>query len=248
MKDLKVPLLTILFIFLSLFLYTKLFGPIPFSVQSVQTNKTNLFQVEGKGEVTGIPNTGVFLAGVTKTAPTVKNAQDQTNSAVNKILESLKNLGVEDKNIKTTNYSVYPNYDYTSGRQNITGYTVTQNLQIKITPIDKVNKAIDALTSQGTNMMGGISFDLDDKTQKDLEDKARQQAMQNAKEKAQSLANAAGIKLLRIVDVQEKTNGFQPIPFRTLELAQLTDKDQQTTVTPGQNTIISTVTLSYETY
>lgn len=246
MKEIKTPLFTVLFIFFGLFLYTKLFGAIPFSINSVQTTKTDLFTTQGSGKATKIPDTAFVSMGVTKSASNIIDAQKQANEVANKIISDLKSLGIEDKNIKTTNYSVNPEYRYDLGKQNITGYTVTQNLEVKIKPIDKANQIVDKITSDGANLVGGISFILDDQTQKNLENKAREEAVKNAKEKAQNLANAAGIKLGRIIDISESFS--PPITFRSQAVGLALEKaDDQTTLAPGENTVIVTVTLSYET-
>lgn len=237
------PLVIISFIFLGLFIYTKLFGPIPFSVNSITTTKTNLFSVNGVGKSAGIPDTVQISIGITKTAPTVVSAQEQANTAANKIIEDLKKLKIEEKNIKTTNYSINPNYDFNRGGQNITGYTVTQTLEINITPIDIANKAIDAAVADGANLVGGVNFTFNDKTKKELENKARAEAVRIAKEKAESLAKATGIRLGKIVDVQESGN-FEPRPFA---IQSLETKSADTELTPGENSITINITLSYET-
>jgi uncharacterized protein len=246
MRELKTPFFTILFILIGLFLYTKLFGPIPFSVNSIQTAKTNLFTASGTGKTTGIPDTAQLSIGVTKTASTVASAQDQANSVANKIIEDLKKLGVKEKDIKTTNYSVNPNYDFNrGGTQNITGYTVNQTLEINVSPIDVANKAIDAATVGGANLIGGVNFTFNDKTKKELENKAREDAVKIAKEKAESLAKITGIRLGKIVDVQESTSLFpQPVALRSLPA--IAEQDS-TNITPGENTITISITLSYET-
>ena len=245
MQSIKTPLLTVLFIFLGFFLYTKFSGPIPFSLNSVQTTKTNLFSVSGTGKSTGIPDTALLNLGVTKTASSVLSAQNQTNTAANKIISDLKNLGVPEKNIKTTNYSVNPNYDFTSGKQTINGYTVSQTLEVKVTPIDTANKILDTATLDGANLVNGITFILNDKSQKDLENKARVDAVKEAKDKAESLSKATGIRLGRIVDVQESGN-LEPRPVMMMQ--SLEAKSTDTQLTPGENTINITITLSYETY
>ncbi len=241
---------TILFFFICLFAYIKLAGPIPFSVTSVSTTKDSLFTVSGKGEITAIPDTATLSLGVTKKANTIQAAQDQVNTIINKLSNDLKSLGVDSKNIKTTNYSVNPEYDYTTGNQKLTGYNVDTNLQIKITPIDKANQAIDLATKDGATDIGGIQFGLADDKQKQLENQARQQAIDDAKSKAQTLSHQSGIRLGRIVDVQE-TPQYNPMPFATNELmAKSADgiSSAPTELNPGQNKISLTVTLSYETY
>ncbi len=221
-----------------------MFGPIPFSVNSITTTKANLFSVAGIGKATGIPDTAQISIGVTKTASTVADAQNQTNTAANKITENFKQLGIPEKNIKTTNYSVNPNYDFNRGEQNVIGYTVTQTLEVK-SSIDTFNKVIDAATANGANLVGGVNFTFNEKTKKELENKARVDAVEMAKEKAESLAKATGIKLGRIVDVQESGN-FEPKPLMMMET--LETKSADTQIQPGENSITINIILSYETF
>lgn len=246
MKEHKGIIIAIILFFLCLFIYTKLAGPIPFFVNSVQTNKTSFFQADGTGKAAGIPDIAKISFGVTKNSVTVSEAQNQVNSNINNILKSLKDLSIEEKDIKTTNYSVYPNYNYSETRQQITGHTVTQNIDVEIKKIDKVNKAVDAITANGGNLVGQIIFDFDKETRRKLEDKARKEAVDQAREKAQSLANASGITLGKIINVEENSND-RPIPIYAESAGQggiVTEK--ATEITPGQSSVQISVILSYE--
>src|SRR5258708_2234429 len=169
LKDLRTPFFTILFIFLGLSLYTKFLGPIPFYVNNITTTKNDLFTVGGKREVSAIPDTAMISFGVNKTSSTVEDAKNQVNTIINKITDDLKQLGVDSKNITTTNYSVNPNYDYISGQQKPQGYTVDAQIEVKVTPIDKANDAIDTATKDGATQVGGAQFVVDDQKQKNLE-------------------------------------------------------------------------------
>ena len=99
----KIILAVVLF-FLGLFIYTKLAGPIPFYVNSVNTTKTDLFNVDATGTATAVPDTGVVNLGVTQTATTIAEAQNKTNTIASKIIENIKKLGVLEKDIKTTTH------------------------------------------------------------------------------------------------------------------------------------------------
>lgn len=239
---------TIFFIFLGLFLYIKFAGPIPFTINSVTTTKDSFFTVDGKAEVTAIPDTAQISLGVTQKATTVQQAQTQVNTIINKITTDIKNLGVGDKDIKTTNYSVNPEYDYSTAKQTLTDYSVNANLQINVKPIDKANQAVDLATRDGANQVGGIQFTVNDTEQKQLENQARNQAIQDAKDKAKSISQAAGLRLGRIVDVKESPQyNPRPIPYLAAEKTSDTTTPP-TQLNPGENQITSTVTLSYETY
>lgn len=248
-SSVKTAFFTVLFIFVFLYLFTKLLGPIPFSVNSINTTKTDLFTVQGLGEETAVPDTVYMNVGVTKSASTVKSAQDQVNSAVNNITQNLKNLGIEEKKIKTTNFSIHPNYDYSDGKESFRDYKVTQNLRIEVTPVEKANEALDLASENGANMVGDLQFTINDDKREVLENKAREKAVKKAKEKAGRIARSAGIKLGRIINVQDAGNNYYPQPYydnlRALPGAE--EAAQKTELQPGETTIRVTVTLSYET-
>lgn len=248
-QSIRTPFLTILFAFLSLFIFTKIFGPIPFSVNSITTDKQNLFTVTGTAEKTAVPDTAMVSLGINKNSPTVETAKDEVNKIINKITDDLKNMGVSEKDIKTSNYSVNPNYDYRDGSQKANGYSVSANIEVKLKSIEKANSAIDTATRDGATQVGGVQFVLNDDERKKAEDEARKEAIQKAKEKASSIAQAAGIHLGRIVDVQESGSGTEPRPYYGLTAdTKQSAPEEPTQLNPGENKVVSTVTLSFETY
>ena len=244
MQNSKTPLLTILFIFVGLFVYTKLFGPIPFAVNSVSTTKTDVFSVSGEGKASLIPDTANVNLGITSTNSSIAIARNQTNLIINKIVSDLKSLGIENKNIKTTNYNISPDYNYSDGKQRINGYTVSANVEVKISPIDRLNQAIDLATKDGANSVGGIGFTVNDDQLEKLQQQARREAISNAKKKAQELADESGVILGRVINISESNASF-PRPVQFLEASQSLKADS-TKIEPGESTITTSITLSYE--
>lgn len=244
----KTTIATILFFFLCLFLYTKFLGPFPFAVNSVQTTKTDLFQVTGQGSATAVPDTAHISFGVTKQATTVQDAQNQTNTVVNAILDALKKLGINTKDLKTTNYSVNPNYNFNAGTQTITGYTVTQNIDLKVQPLDKVNESIDTITKNGANLVGQVSFGFTDDKEQQLENEARKDAVTKARSKAESLSKAAGVHLGNVINIQENPQETPIIMPMAVQGKVVNDQSAPTQITPGTSTITTSVTLSYQLY
>lgn len=242
--SLKTPFLIILFFFFVLFLYTKFLGPLSFSVNSIQTTKTDFFRVEGTGKATAIPDTALISLGITKTANAVQEAQQSSNAIANKIITDLKTLGVPEKDIKTVNYTLTPTYDYASTQQ-IRGYSVNQTIQVQVKPLEKANQAIDIATKDGANQVGNVQFILNEETKQKVESQARKEAIENAKKKAKNLSEQTGIALGRIVDVTEETGNMLP----RYGLSNSTEKavpDNSTELNPGESTIQITITLSYE--
>lgn len=109
-EQFKTPIVIITLFFAALFLYTTFAGPIQFSVNSVNTNKTDFFTADGTGEESAVPDSATVYLGITSQGTTVTEAQNKANELSDKIIESMKDQGIAEKDIKTTNYSVNPNY------------------------------------------------------------------------------------------------------------------------------------------
>jgi len=231
--------------FILLALYFKFVGPIPLSINSTVTTKTDLFTAVGEGKVTATPDIAKVNLGISVNRSTVKEAQNEANSTINKISDDIKKLGVGEKDIKTTIYNLSPSYDWSSGKQKITGYQITINLEVKVRDFDKINSVIDTATADGANLVGGLQFTLEEEKLKELQGEAREEAVREAKEKAESLAGAAGIKLGRIVNVQENlATPWEARPLMALEKA--TGDEEPTAIEPGEQEIKVNITLSYE--
>ncbi len=244
MQRIQSPFAVILFFFVLLFAYTKLAGPIPFSVTSVTTTKSDTFNVMGEGKFSAIPDEAVVNVGVSATGASVKAAQDQLNTKINKVIEAVKKQGVTDKDIKTTNYSISPDQALPGATSAVSSFMATSNIEIKVKNTDKVNSIIDASTAAGANEVSGITFDISDKT--DAENKARQEAVDMAKKKAENAAKIAGFKLGKIINYQENFNGEPRPMFATAADSGASAKPADTQIQPGSAEVVVTVTLSYE--
>lgn len=246
---LKVPVLTVLISLILFFVFVKVFGPIPFSVNSIVTNKADLFTVEGRGEASGVPNTAQFSVGVTKTAASVTAAQEEVNTASNKIVAELKKLDIDEKDIKTSDYTINPNIDYTAGKQNTTGYTVSATISVSLKEASNANKALDTATASGATTVNGVTFVLSDEDKEKLEDQARKEAIQKAKDQAIKISGQAGIRLGKIVNVYVSPISG-PMAYDKMAVSNemsRTEPAVPTQLEPGENKVVIMVSLSYET-
>ncbi len=231
---------------MALFAYTKIAGSTSFTVHNVNTNLTDSFQSQGTGKASAAPDTAVINMGITAEANTVQSAQEQANQSANKIISALKEQGIAEKDIRTSNYSVNPNYSFTGETQRINGYSVNQTFEVE-TPIDKASAVVDAATGAGANNVGNITFKLNDKKLQELRNQAREEAVASAKTSAEGLAKAAGIKLGNIVNISENFGGDQPQPMALDSRAQGGELANKTEITPGESNIEVTVILTYQT-
>ena len=230
-------------IFVLGFVFIKAVGWFPLSANVVATQKEE-FTSTGTGEVSVVPDTAVVSVGVTSQGSTVKEAQDLLNQNINKVIEAEKALGIPAEDIKTTNYSVNPRYDFSEGKQTIIGYEASSNVTIKVKDSTKVNEVVDTATSNGANQVGGISFEVSDPTA--AENEARALAVEEAKKKAQEAANAAGFTLGRIINYTETSNDNAPVPMRYAADSASGIELAPTKIEAGSNEVSVTVRLSYE--
>lgn len=253
-ESLRNAIAVILFFFAALFIYTKILGPVQINLQSTVTQNPNLFQTTGTGEAEGVPNKASVSLGVRAEAPSADEARANANEVINNVVEDLKRLGISENDIKTTNFSVYPNQEPIILEQGTSAiaprpvgngnFIASANLEVKTNSVDLANSAIDTASSAGANVIGGVNFTFDDDTQERLEKEAREEAVKEARERAQELASAAGIRLGKVINISESGSGF-PIPYGTSELR--ADIPDSTNLQPGENKVSITVTLTFET-
>lgn len=202
---------------------------------------TSTISVSATGEVFAKPDIAQISLSVIKEAKTVIDAQKQNSEAINKITKFLKDSGVEDKDIKTTGYNIYPLYDYIEKQGRVfRGYEVRQSLEVKIRKIDDAGKILAGAAEAGANEVSGLSFKVDD--EEVLKREARKQAIDKAKEKAGQLAKDLNINLLRLVNFSE--SGDAPIYMMR---AEGTGGGAVAPEIPtGENKISISVNLTYE--
>lgn len=239
------PVVAVASLIVGLSIFAK-FGPaIPFS--TVTTNKTDLFTVTGEGKATAVPDIAQINLGITVNGVSVAQVQSQANTVINKVSSDIKSLGVGDKDIQTVTYNLRPDYDFVGGRQSIKGYVADISLSVKAREFDKINQIIDAATAAGANMVGGLSFTLDDATRTKAESQARTEAINQAKAKAAEIAKESGLTLGRIINVAENsTNAPRPI-YAMAEKAVGAPSADTTQIQPGTSEISISIALSYET-
>jgi hypothetical protein len=223
------------------------------------TTATNTISVSGKGEIFAVPTIAEFSLTVTKEAKDVKTAQKDMTDKMNDIIAYVRSEGVAEKDIKTTNYSVSPQYDWVQkpcpqpqygcpgGEQKLRGFQVTQTVSVKVRDnTDKAGDILAAAGSKGATDIGALNF-INDEEDK-LKDEARAKAIADAKSKADELAKQLGVTIVRVVNFSED-GGYMPQPmFQRMEKAVMMDASAGSApeLPVGENKIQSNVTVVFE--
>ncbi len=217
----------------------------------------NTISVSGKGSVFSIPDTGSFSFTVSEEGKTVKDAQDKASKKMNAILDAIKEMGIEEKDIKTIGYSSNPKYEYQNaicregycppGKQVLLGYEVSQTIAIKVRDTESAGEVLTKVGSLGASNISGLSFVTDDEEAVAAE--AREEAIKDAKEKAKILAKSLGVRLGKIVSFNEAGNYPQPFLYGMGGMeAKAVSMDVATPpqLPVGENEIVSNVSITYE--
>jgi len=164
--------------------------------KSLETQGT--ISISGEGKIQSAPDIAQIQIGLSTDYKTVAEAQKQNTEKMNEIIKALKEQKIAEKDIKTSNYSIYPKYDWTGGKSNIVGYTVSQSLDIKIRDTKKVSDILQLAGEKGANQIGNLTFGIDDPEKLRIE--ARDKAIVDAKQKAKELADKLDIKLGKVIN------------------------------------------------
>ncbi|MFA5128771.1 MAG: SIMPL domain-containing protein [Patescibacteria group bacterium] len=210
------------------------------------TAERDTIAISGEGKVTGIPDIATISVGLQTEKPDVKSAQKENTDKMNRLITNLKNLGVESKDIQTSYYNIYPQYDWPNGKQILRGYQVSQGVTVKIRNLTKIGDILAAAGENGANQVSGLSFNIDDPEA--LRQEARVKALENAKEKADALARVAGVDLGKIVSFSEYTSTPYSAykSFDALGYGGGGEEAVAPTVESGSMDIVVNVTVSYE--
>lgn len=177
--------------------------------------------VTGQGEASGAPDQAQVNAGVQVLANTVVEASRQNQAVVEKIMSALEEQGIPQENIQTTNYSIWAEQDYNESRgSRITGYRVSNVVNVRIDDIGKIGDVLAAVTNAGANTIHGIQFGVKDT--KALERTAREAAMADARARAEALAGLAGVQLGEVLSISTSFSGGPPRPMmsRSFDMAE----------------------------
>jgi hypothetical protein len=206
------------------------------------TSDTAGISVSGEGRVSGTPDLLTVTLGVAVIRPTVAQATAAATDAANEVIAALKAAGIADADMATSNYSVWPQYDFNGETQRLVGYQVQNTLTVKVRDLANSGSVIDAATAAaGDNaVVQGVSLSIDDTSP--LVTQARQAAWADAVAKAQQLADLAGVSLSdKAISITETyTPSVVPVDFGRADGA-----GESTPILPGMQEVAVTIQVTF---
>ena len=208
-----------------------------------ETQTPRTLTVSGSGKFYMTPDIAYITIGVHSEGPVAATAVSENSELAQEVIDTLKDLGIADRDIQTTNFSIYPQQEYdTEGKP--TGeikYVVDNSVFVTVRDLTQVGDVLDQAVVAGANSISGIQFDVADKTAAQSE--ARKAAVQNARAKAEELAEAAGVTLGPVQTISEYTSA-PPVPMYDMRAAAVAES--AVPVEAGQMALTIEVNIVYQ--
>ena len=220
------------------------------SLAAEQHRQPATIQVSATGEASIIPDMAIIQLSVLREGETARDALDANTVAMAKVMDALLSAGIEERDLQTSNFSIQPRYVYPKRRNNeeekpprIVGYTVSNDLTVRIRDLKAVGTILDQSVTLGVNRGGNIRFTSSAPDAAISE--ARKSAMMKAMEKAKVLVETAGAKLGAIRSISEQNRGV-PQPRVMARMADAAMEAKAVPIAAGENTYSVTVNVSWE--
>jgi len=199
--------------------------------------------VTGEGEASATPDMMILNIGVETEGATAAEALKKNAVQMNSTINAIRDGGVAKKDIRTSNLSVNARYDYPrdGSAPQLTGYQASNSVQVKIHEIDKAGQIIDLTVESGANRLNSISFAFSD--EKPLFENARENAFDDAHDRAKLYADAAGVKLGKVLQISEGGN-YSPGPIPVSMRLKAADA-AATPIATGESTISVNLNVIY---
>jgi uncharacterized protein len=219
-------------------------GNVLVNSSSHTTNVNSTVYTTGSAITRLAPDRVVISVGAETTDKTANDALSLNSGLMNNITSELRNLGLRPNETRTSSFNIFPLYNYTESgtRLNVSGFTVTNTVQIESSNLNNVSQWIDTAVASGANSINSIDFSVSEKRLEDTRSKLITDAIDNAKQKAEAAASAVQLKVIGVksIIVDEATT-VPPLPpqpfFREDAVAQGGTASSSTPILAGEQEV-----------
>ena len=201
---------------------------------------TRQVTVVGAGQVTGSPDTLTIDASMESIAPDATAAMNQTNERQEDVIDALVDMGIDRKDLATTQADLQPQYGPDNAA--ITAYRATNSINVTVRDLDQASDAIGLIVGTGGNAtrINSISYSIEDDSQ--MVRDARARAFEDAKDRAGQYANLSGLDLGKVMSISESGGALPPQPMA----APRGMMEAAVPLEPGEQTVGFNVTVIWE--
>jgi uncharacterized protein len=217
-------------------------APTGLAAQTAAVAESPAVVTVGRGVVKRAPDQAWVTIAAESRAKTPGEAQKMNADAMSAVLEKLKGVSLPPEAIRTSAYELRPEFDYANNRQTLRGYVARNAVEVRVDDLAKLGQVLDVAVSAGATSVGGVRFEIKDRAS--AEQQAIQRAVADAREQAATAAQAAGMKVERVIRIEVNREGSMPPPrpmgFRT----GVAVAGGEPPIEPGELEVRATVTLT----
>lgn len=219
-------------------------APMAFAADTPAPMPTTL-SLSATGEINTAPDMATVSFGVVTQGKTASDAMKANNVRMNAVMAALKAAGIAAKDVKTSSLNLNPQYVYKDNMPpQLTGYEARDQVTVRVNDLSQTGAVIDAVIKAGVNQVDQISFGL--KNDDAVLDQARQQAVATLQQRAQLYATAAGLKVKRILAIEEGSPNIVRPPMPMMAMRAAKAMDESTPVSGGELQESVTVSATFE--
>lgn len=217
-------------------------------VNAQAAEQTDKITISGHGSVSVAPDMATLVSRVITQGDDARSALQQNSATMNVIMQGVEEAGIENDDVQTTGFDISPVYDnrrVNNGEPRapeIIGYRVQNGIRINLQDITKLGTTLDMLVEIGSNNIGQVQFGVSNP--EEFIDEARENAVKDARAKAEVYAAAAGVSLGKVLSISE--SGSSPRPYPEMMGMRAAKMDSAPPIAAGQETLSSSVTITYE--
>lgn len=220
-------------------------APLESTVHLQQEKEPGSITVTGRVGLEVTPDVAQVSIGVSSQAATPGSVREQNSAAINATLEALAELGIEEKDIQTTNMNLGNRYD---NNGNVIGYRMTTDLTVYVREIDKAGEVVDAVIAAGSNELNGVDYLVSNRDE--VYNQALIDAIEMARQKAEAMAAASGKTLGEVQKVEETSRAVATVrEYSNADTGgpDLMNARAKTTIRPGSTQIEAAVQVVFLT-
>ncbi len=212
------------------------------------SSETDTISVSGNAELTVDPDEIEIYIEIQTLEDTAVETKNINAEISDDVIADLKKAGVRSDDIETSNYNLYPKYEWNrvTEESELVGYELRHILKVTHDDIDKAGDLIDVAVDAGANRIDNVLFTLSDEKEKDARDEAMERAAETASDKAKKLTKTLGVSLGKIKTISESTYYYTPYTYRGDALKVEAAGDVPTNIQPQKLDVTATVHLSFE--
>lgn len=215
-------------------------------LDSTYTLNNNIF-VSGTATTHTKTDKVIISLGVETTDKTAEKALLSNSNLMNKVMDALKQSGVRQNETSTSAFSIKPNYNYSKygDRGNLSGFTVSNSIQIESSSINNVSQWIDTAVQAGANTVNDVYFSVSEEKLQNIKNMLLKEAVANAKTKADIVAAASGLNIAGIKSITVGEIGIPPVPGPLYSKSVSSDEASSTPILAGEQEVSTTVSIVY---